>query len=523
MSEPNPSIMVEDSKANRYFFYSKDSSIFYDEVSNSGDNKNTILITQINDGFAVSIDKDDTIYLTCNSRYKGILLFSYSGDGWKFESVINAHNSTNMHIMDMIVQNGSIHIFVSKKLSVDIHNVYHIQKNIRENAPYSDYAWNKNSLSEIYSQNIENSYSLLPLKNGSIHYAGVWCDGTRYYINYYCYDESVKSWIHKNLSISYKNQISIKLIPHNKKINLLCFSVENGTGSIHHFWGKGGGGSEIDFKEFGNTRMDTNGTVPLFYADDKGIQAAWVRDYVFHQYTLDDSSGKWKKTLDLPLTAERRIYVLKIIKNSGLPSITKGYFLLNEKFNILKPAEFFSGSIAADKPKKAYENANESDIKFSLNQILSEIKALSENMRSMDKRINGLERNTSGNNAYDREHIVTYTEKPEIDKITEDSNIKLKKSNFKEKFMNSRTAPNFESMLKKNQNITAFTGKENKNSVSGEIPQEIKDDNRTDANKKQAFATPGKTVRQDTESTNANENETSDKNTLLKKIGEYFK
>ena len=171
--------------------------------------------------------------------------------------------------------------------------------------------------------------------------------------------------------------------------------------------------------------MDTNGTVPLFYADDKGIQAAWVRDYVFHQYTLDDSSGKWKKTLDLPLTAERRIYVLKIIKNSGLPSITKGYFLLNEKFNILKPAEFFSGSIAADKPKKAYENANESDIKFSLNQILSEIKALSENMRSMDKRINGLERNTSGNNAYDREHIVTYTEKPEIDKITEDSNIKL--------------------------------------------------------------------------------------------------
>ena len=111
--------MVEDSKANRYFFYSKDSSIFYDEVSNSGDNKNTILITQINDGFAVSIDKDDTIYLTCNSRYKGILLFSYSGDGWKFESVINAHNSTNMHIMDMIVQNGSyIYSFQKNYLSI---------------------------------------------------------------------------------------------------------------------------------------------------------------------------------------------------------------------------------------------------------------------------------------------------------------------------------------------------------------------------------------------------------------------
>ena len=70
--------------------------------------------------------------------------------------------------MDIIVQNGSIHIFFSKKLPVaNMYNVYHIHKNANDKTPYIEYSWKKNSLSEIYSQSIENSYSLLPVKTAS--------------------------------------------------------------------------------------------------------------------------------------------------------------------------------------------------------------------------------------------------------------------------------------------------------------------------------------------------------------------
>jgi len=508
MIDINPSAILEDSKGNRYFFFYRDSSIYYREVPIHGDIKDTMLISQANADFAVVIDTDDSIYLTCNSRYKGVLLFIYTNSGWKFEPVVNLHNSSNIFIMDIIVQNGSIHIFFSKKLPIaNMYNVYHIHKNINDKTPYIEYSWKKNSLSEIYSQNIESSYSLLPVKNGIIHYASVWYDGALYYINYYCYDDSTKSWLHKSLSISYKNQAFIKLIHHNKKINLLCYSNESEGNNIHHFLSKSSSSSEIDFRELGNVRIDTSGMIPLFYSDDKAIQMAWIKDHVFHQYTFDDSSGRWRKAIDLPVTADANINIVKIMKSLAPLSITKGFFILDKNYSISRPVEHISRTIPEDNPKEKTQAAPIPDMNDYLKQILDEIRNLSDNVKYLNSRIGSSESRNSKDPAPAKAVTVdkTATEQPT-----------LKKSSFKEKFMKNERLPNYESLLMKQENITTYVGKPGTVNPASDISQD---------GDKQAFVPPNTAA-----PNNNKDNWTEDPdeipykyNSLMKKIGEFFK
>lgn len=500
MADINPSVMLEDSKGSRYFFFYRDSSIYYREIQIKGDVRDTILISQANGDFDAAIDTDDSIYLVCNSRYKGVLLFIYTKVGWKFEPVVNQHNSSNIYIMDIIVQYGTIHIFFSKKLPVaNMYNVYHMQKNINDKTPYIEYSWKKNSLSEIYSQNIESSYSIIPLKNGVIHYASVWYDGTHYYINYYCYDNSTNSWLHKSLGISRKNQIFIKLIQHNKKTNLICFSTESEGSNIYHFLSKSSSGNEIDFKELGNGTIDTNGVVPLFYTDDKAIQMAWIKDHVFHQYTFDDSSGKWRKLIDLPVTIGTNMHVLKIMKSSNPLSITKGYYILDKNLCISRPLESISRNISEDKPKEKVQSAPLPDMNDYLKQIILEIRDLSDNVKYLNNKIGGAE------NINSKESLPVKTTNPP--KIAAEQPA-LKKSDFKEKFMKNERPPNYESLLMKQENITTYVGK----------PDNVN-------NEKKAFAPSNAEVPK-----NNNDNWAEDPeevpykyNSLMKKIGEFFK
>lgn len=525
MADIKPSIVLEDSKGNRYFFYYKDSSIYYREVSGMGDTKDTILISQANMDFAAVIDTDDAIYLTCNSRYKGVLLFIYANYSWKFESVVNLHNSSSIYIMDLVVQNGSIHIFFSKKLPVaNMYNVYHIHKDINEQVSYIEYSWKKNSLSEVYSQNIESSYSLLLSKGGIIHYASVWYDGTYHYINYYCYDDSIKSWIHKSLNISYKNQVSIKLINHNKKINLFCFSNGSEASNLHHFISKSSVNSEIDFKELNNTRIDTGNIIPMFYSDDKAIQLAWIKDRIFHQYTLDDSSGKWRKTIDLPITAETNIQVIKSIRNAGSISISKGYFLLDKNYNMLRPVEYTSRNVTEDNPGEKHQAAAPPVTNDYLKQILNEIKDLSENIRNLNNRIDDLEHRTDISKVPEERtmELVHQRQKSEADNTY--PNIKLKKSNFKEKFLKTEKTPNYDSLLINQENINTFVGKPKVSTDTRETSPEPKANPDTASSGKQAFVPPASFGQQTMRNEKSEESEATNKNnSVLKKIGEFFK
>ncbi len=525
MVDIKPSIVLEDSRGNRYFFYYKDSSIYYREVSGTGDRKDTILISQANSDYAAAIDTDDTIYLTCNSRYKGVLLFIYTNNGWKFEPVVNLHNSSNIYIMDMLILNGSIHIFFSKKLPVaNMYNVYHIHKSINVQVPYIEYSWRKNSLSEIYSNNLENSYSLLPSKGGIIHYASVWYDGTHYYINYYCYDDSTKYWLQKSLNISYKSQVFIKLMHHNKKINLLCFSNESEASNIHHFLSKYSGASEIDFKELNSSRIDTNGIIPLFYSDDKALQLAWIKDNVFHQYTFDDSSGKWRKAIDLPVTTDININVIKIIRSSSSISITKGYFLLDINYNLSRPIEHTSRNAIEDKPNEKLQTEVSNEVSDYLKQILGEVKALAENVKHLNNRIDSLESNTFVQKAAEegQKELLQAKSRTAANNASERS--LFKKSNFKEKFMKNGSTPSYDSLLLKQESLTTFLGKPEVNKAIDDITQDSKVIGETADNGKQAYVAPNLKSQKASMSNGTDDTEPTEKNNgLIKKLGEFFK
>lgn len=518
MIDIKPSIILEDSKGNRYFFYYKDSSIYYREVSGTGEAKDTILISQANGDFAAAIDTDDTIYLTCNSKYKGILLFIYTNYGWKFEPVINQHNSSNIYIMDMIVMNSSIHIFFSKKLPIpNMHNVYHLHKNLKEQMPYMEYSWRKNSLSEIFSQNMESSYSILPSKGGIIYYASVWCDGTNYYINYYCYDDSIKSWIHKSLNISYNSQVFIKLVNHNKKINLLCFYNELKASKIHHFISKSTGSNDLDFKELSNTVIDAAGVVPLFYTDDKSIQLAWIKDHTFHQYTFDDSTAKWRKAIDLPVTSESNIQAVKIIKNSGSNSITKGYFLLDKNYNVSRPIEHAAKRISEDKPKEKLQISPPGDTNDYLKRILDEIKGLTDNVRHLNNRIDTLESSTFVQKVNEEVPVEFPAARPKTPGYDVDKPSTFRKSNFKEKFMKSIKLPNYDNLLLKQDNITTFVGKPGESKPTDNIPKETRVNAVVADSSRQANTAPESPLQNTNENKSSSDTEVPAKNSESKK------
>lgn len=513
MIDINPSVVIEDSKGNRYFFYYKDSSIYYREIPVTGNTRDTILISQANADFAAAIDTDDSIYITCNSRYKGILLFIYTNQGWKFESVVNLNNSTNIYIMDMLVQNGAVHIFAAKRLPVaNLFNVYHLQKNLNEQVKYLEYAWKKNSISEIYSQNIENSFSMIPSRSGMIHYASVWYDGASYFINYHCYDDSVKYWLHRSLSTSFKNQVALKLINHGKRIKLFCYSNDSEAGNIRHFSARASAGSEIEFKEADSASIDTNGIVPFFFYDDKSIQLAWMKDNIFHQYTYDDSGGKWNKTLDLPINNDTGIHLFKYIRNSGSITITKGYFLIDSYYNIYRPIEHISSSLQVEKPLERPQTPAVAALEMNgyLKQILEEIKGLTDSVQDLNRRMNQLEvggftRLQPVERKEDVQSSSSSAPAPEYRKT-------LKRSNFKERFMKNEQAPSYDKLVSKQDNITTFVGKPSK-SISSENTLQEKD-TKAAGPEKQAFAS--------SESRYVSKSSRKS-SSLLNKLGEFFK
>ncbi|MGE5631231.1 MAG: hypothetical protein ACM3TR_09075 [Caulobacteraceae bacterium] len=516
MSDIKPSAVIEDSHGNRYFFYYKDNSICYKEVANSGETKDTILISQVNSDFAVTIDTDNTLYLICNSRYKGLLLFYYNSLGWRFEQVINVHNSSALYLMDILVINSSIHVFFLKKLPIaNMHTVYHMIKDANEQNSFPELSWKKSSLSEIYAQNIDNAYSLLHTKNGCLHFSCVWYDGTNYFINYYCYDSSTKAWTYKTLQTAYKSYPYVKLIYHNKNINLLCFISENGNNFVQHFVSKAANSNSIEFKQLYMEKVDTVNIVPVFFYDDKSVHLSWIKDSVYFQYTLDDSAYKWNKNIELPVNSDMSLIYMSILKNSGTVHVNKGYFLIDKSYKIIRPLEINLKNYAVDTPKEKGETIS-NDMNEYAKEILNEIKALSENVKHLSSRLESLEKtdsrkNYEGNAKQDKVETFNVRQSNTIE------NQPLKKTAFKEKFMKSNPLPSYESLLEDRNNVSVFASKPGDNKKkTAEASQSKKPDD--------MYSSVPARPTADAKADNIQENPAESKyNNIFKKIGEFFK
>jgi len=503
MLDIKPTEVLEDSKGSKYFFYYKDSSIFYREVGLNGEIKDTILVSQVNSDFAAAIDTDDTLYIACNSRYKGIMLFSYNSFGWKFEYVINMYNSTGIHILDMLVAGGSIHIFFSKKLPLpNMYNIYHISRNIHIQSPYIEYPWQKNNLTEIYSHNLENSYSIISGKDGLIHFAGIWHDDTNYIINYYCYDDSTKSWLHKSLSISYRSSASIRLLYCNEKVNLLCFSTDSTGNNLHHYISKLP--RDMEFMHKYSTKISSMVLSPCCFVYDNTIGMEWIKDRVYHQYLYDESSSKWKKSIELPQKADSSLLLIKYSKHTGgTVQVNNSFFLLDSSYVLSKPAEYVGKNSSPDVEQDRTDNEICCDTEGYLKQILAEIKSLSENIKYLSNRIDNIEKRASGNRTNQEET----TQRTAAESLSSGT-APLKKSGFKEKFMNSPPPSEYKKLLSSNDGLSVFR--------STPISQPKRNENR-------AFALPPAGNEREQKKGARSNIPDSNNSSFFKKLAELFK
>jgi hypothetical protein len=523
MIDIKPSAVVIDSQNNKFFFYYKDSSIYCREATNTGEIKDTILVNQVNSDFSVAADMDDNLYLVCNSRYKGIMLFVCTDFGWKFEYVVNTYSSSNIYIMDMFIINGSIHLFFSKKLPLPhSYNIYHISKSLSSQAPYVEPVWKRNSLSEIYSQNLEQSCSVVPGKDYSIHFAGVWHDGANHYINYCFYDDNKKSWLHNSLPMAYKSNVRLFLLYFNEKLSLFCFYNDSNGNNFHHFVNRSTDSSDMDFKHLYSTRIDNLDVISSFYVDKEGIFTEWIKDRIYHCYLFNEASEEWKKEIELPIASDLDLFYLKKIKNDGNSQQSiKGYYILDKNYELIKPLEYISYSTTEIKSTEKLQNSISIDTDEYLKEILEEIRSLSDSMKHLNSRIDNLEGKFVEAESKADKKVSPYMSKKQLPS----TNTPLKKSGFKEKFMNSNNSPTFQSLLMNQESISTFKSVPYSNGCKGSDKANMNRayvDEKTSENR--AYVEPASNNKKPPITGDTPIYKSDYKNSsILKKIGEFFK
>jgi hypothetical protein len=191
---------------------------------------------------------------------------------------------------------------------------------------------------------------------------------------------------------------------------------------------------------------------------------------------------------------------------------------------ISKPIEYVQKKNTEEISRGKSQTAASPDMNEYLKQILVEIKDLSDNVRYINNRIDGLEGKTYVQKAYKDEEKGMYTVKSKTESRNDMDNTELKKSNFREKFMNSSTIPKYDNLLMKQENINTYVGKPGKDKPSDDTSQGIKDNIEMPGNDKQAFVPPAaKAYTNNINRKPQGEEPPYKYNNLFKKIGEFFK
>jgi hypothetical protein len=255
----------------------------------------------------------------------------------------------------------------------------------------------------------------------------------------------------------------------------------------------------------------------------------WIKGHIYYQYVYEESSGKWKKTIELPQAADSDIFYMKTLKNTGgLVYTARGYYLIDKSYKITKPMEYMARNTQPEKPaeKVAEKLAEKEDTGIPnenseyLKQILNEIKNLSDDVRYLNRRIEGLENTSSIKNNAKEENAVRLAPRS----VMTQESPSLKKSSFKEKFMKS-TTPDYKSLMLNQDGISLFESKPSQTpDKPGENIIESKSAADAKASENRAFAEPpankGMAADKNSDAENASEYKY---NNVFKKIGEFFK
>lgn len=400
--EPNE-ILIQNSNEEKYLFFYKDNSISYIYYKGDIQIGETLLISQVNKNFICGIDRSDKIYLLCESRFNTYYLF-YNDDGsWKMTE-IKQINEKNAVLLKLCVLDDKIHILYGIRLPLmNFIGVYHIYKNGNE--------WNKNYVTDIYSCNADEGYSIIYDKN-YMYLFNVNKKKDTFTVNYNIYSINENKWTTASIANLFSDRVKLQSIKYNDRIDLLCYTIEDEKTIVFYFCKDISQSNEFSFISL-NVLNSENYKIPLVVFCNDSVYMITFSSNTYYYYRFDQTLKEWEI-----------IKKGEIIKNDESNKLVQN---ISNNYNIIYTECYIDNDCKVLFP--IFEKECNVDIKEDIISndeyipyIVDQIKTISDNLNNINTKITKLEANSN----------KTIAIKKDID-----DNQVLRKSNFKERFMSN--------------------------------------------------------------------------------------
>ncbi len=438
--QPSFKSVIEDSLRNKYFLYYSGTSVCCKEVSKDGVSRDTIITSNVSDNFLAAIDLQDRVYVVCQNTEKRVFLFNHTKGEWKLEHNLSIQGNGNIKLLSLFGINKTLHIIYAKEMAIaNFYNIYHLYKSDDSDSYHVNNAWRKNSICEIYAEDISSSYSAVMSKDGALHVVSEWFDGSNYLINYCWFDNSDESWKKKVITTLFKKEIILNILYEDSLLHLLCYTYEDEASDIFYYIKKEGSDKDFEFccVDKINTQMKIS---PYFHIEGSIIYLSWILDNSFYQYSLNKEQKLWNKKLSSTIPVSELIQLIEYFRNrkGKYWIIKKTYFTIDYKYNINLP--YFKDRIKDDlnnsiSTEKTLVKNVDSDLISYIPYLIDEVRSFSQMMKNISDKLDQIE---SKKTYKDDTNPSNNPSKPIQESQHETSDIpKLKKSNFKDQFMKS--------------------------------------------------------------------------------------
>ncbi len=436
MLQTNFKTIIEDSSRNRFLFYYSGSSVCCKELSKDGITRDTIIASQVNENFLVTIDTQDNIYVVCLNKDNGLYLLTYINKEWKLDQKLTVQGSGSIYLLSLFANNGAVHLLYAKHMAIaNFYNIYHLYKPAGPSSFHLNTSWKKNNVGEVYAENLNNAYSGVMTKDGQLHLVNEWYDGSSFVINYSWYDYEGDVWRKKPITTLFKKDISVFILYEEALLQLLCYTYDEDVSAVFYYSKKEGAGKDFEFVCVDKIKTG-QAVLPAFHTEGGALYFSWVADNNYGQYLLSKDQKQWTKKQDSAIPAGDNVQLMEYIRNrKGKALISKkSYYTIDHKYNINLPYFRDAGKDGSDREdSEALRNA-EGDLVGYIPYILDELKKLSEAVQKLNER---MEQQPPQRKS---EPYKSYTEREDSETehiVRKPDGNRLRKSSFREQFMNS--------------------------------------------------------------------------------------
>lgn len=435
MLQTNFKTIIEDSSRNRFLFYYSGSSVCCKELSKDGITRDTIIASQVNENFLVTIDIQDNIYVVCLNKDNGLYLLTYMNKEWKLDQKLTVQGSGSIYLLSLFANNGAVHLLYAKHMAIaNFYNIYHLYKPASPSSFHLNTSWKKNNVGEVYAENLNNAYSSVMTKDGQLHLVNEWYDGSSFVINYSWYDVEGDTWRKKPITTLFKKDISVFLLYEDYLLHLLCYTYDEDMSAVFYYNKKEGTSKDFEFVCVDKIKT-AQAVPPAFHVDGGALYFSWVFNNNYGQYLLNKDQKQWAKKQDSPIPAGDNVQLVEYMRNrKGKALIGKrSYYEIDPRYNVNLPYFKDAGKDYPEKDGLADLRNAEGDLVGYVPYILDELKKLSEAIQKLNERIDQQPVQKKS------ETFRTYADKEPSDSenIPRRSENRLRKSSFKEQFMNS--------------------------------------------------------------------------------------